>query len=214
MLAWRSAVMAGQVSRQMRKWWEAGGLSCLVSSSISPALPCCVCGCLWCCPNQASQRWHTAYCTAALHGPQSASIPAPVSLCRRAAKRNHIILENLTHFMGQMLWYWCFFYSYTLHLKSSVPLVHPVISPSLSLYPTSVQTVRVWDRHSLQVNMQTQSFQACCSERWNEHWSLQRERERRVEEKGGWTSISFMWGFLLNFIKQHLGGYSEGKRRG
>lgn len=36
MLAWRSAVMAGQVSRQMRKWWEAGGLSCLVSSSITP----------------------------------------------------------------------------------------------------------------------------------------------------------------------------------
>ena len=64
-----------------RLWWLAkwadkwgndekwGAVSWLVSGSIGPLLPCCVRGCLCRCPNQASQRWHTAYCTEALARP-------------------------------------------------------------------------------------------------------------------------------------------------
>lgn len=136
MLAPRSAVMAGQVSRQMRKWWEEGRgggvwrLSCLVSSSISPPLPCCVCGCLWCCPNQASQRWHTAYCTAALHGPQSTSVPASVSLVKEGKKeispeeltqiRRDVMIEGsftpLLHILGYL--YFFFMLSFHRHCRS------------------------------------------------------------------------------------------------
>lgn len=88
MLACRSAVMAGQVSRQMRRWWEAGSLSCLVSKQQHQPSPPLLC--LSCSPNQASQSWHIAYCTTTLHGPQSTSIAAPVSLCRRAGKKPHL----------------------------------------------------------------------------------------------------------------------------
>lgn len=168
MLPWRWAVMAGQVSRQMRKWWEAGGLSCLVSGSIGPPLPCCVCGCLWCCPNQASQRWHTAYCSEALHGPRSTSIQAPVSLCTRAGKSQD--LQNLTLFRTDVTIQLCLsLLCFTFEALSSSPAFLSSVHHSIKRPEEHADWER--DRRSLQVNLQTQSFRACCSKRWNEHWS-------------------------------------------
>lgn len=144
----------------------------------------------------------------ALHGPQSTSIPAPVSLCRRA-ERKPLHPSNLTHFRNR-----CYDIgvSFTpLLLKTfEVPLVRPVTCLSLSLCPMPTSSHRIWrNRHSLQVHLQTQSFQACCLKRWNERRALQRKKKMRRKD-GEPTK----WGVLLHSNQAAPRGNNRGGEAG
>lgn len=78
----------------MRSGGRAGGVLSRLQQHHSS--PCCVCGCVLCCPNQASQRWHVAYFTAGLHGSHSQSVENPVSLWNERRKETQTLSNFFT----------------------------------------------------------------------------------------------------------------------